>query len=177
MAQHRCTLPRVRVCREVPQPPANTPSSGPIMMTAPKPADVKHRSAWARVLGKAVCHPTCFTQTPRTSGSMALVSVEARAMSRSYIRWRFSQNSGLVPRARPILNAVSAVIDLRQLTMSLIRIGGTPIVLARRYWLMPTSSRNPARYSPGWMGVDAVTCFLLRLRQPTRLPRPTAPQT
>ena len=69
---------------------------------------------------------------------MVLMSVEARARSRSYICWRFSQNSGVVPRACPIRSAVSAVIDLRQWTISLMRIGATPIALARRYWLMPS---------------------------------------
>ncbi len=32
-----------------------------------------------------------------TSGSIAPVSMEARAKSRSYIRWKFSQNSGVIP--------------------------------------------------------------------------------
>ena len=36
--------------------------------------------------------------------------------------------------------------------MALMRIGGTPIVLASRYRLMPSSSMNSARCSPGWMG-------------------------
>ncbi len=45
---------------------------------------------------------------------MARVSVEAWAKSRSYIRWRFNQNSGVILRACPILSAVSTVIDLRQ---------------------------------------------------------------
>ena len=79
------------------------------------------------------------------------MSVESRATSKSYIRWRFSQNSGVIPSACPILNAVSAVMDLRQWTMSLMRIGGTPIVFASRYWLMPSSSRISARCSPGWI--------------------------
>ena len=34
-----------------------------------------------------------------TSGSIHLVSVEARATSRSYIRWRFIQNSALIASA------------------------------------------------------------------------------
>ena len=63
----------------------------------------------------------------------------ARATSRSYIRWRFSQNSGVIPSALPIRNAVSAVIDLRQWTISCIRTWGTPIVFAKRYWVMPSS--------------------------------------
>ena len=35
-----------------------------------------------------------------TSGSIAPVSVEARASSRSYMRWRFSQNSGVIPNVQ-----------------------------------------------------------------------------
>ena len=45
---------------------------------------------------------------------MPLVSVAARATPKSYIRWRFSQKSGVTPRACPIRNAVSAVMDVRQ---------------------------------------------------------------
>ena len=44
---------------------------------------------------------------------MRPTSAEVRARSRSYIRCRFNQNSGVVPRARPIRNAVSAVTDRR----------------------------------------------------------------
>ena len=33
---------------------------------------------------------------------MALTSVVARATSRSYMRWRLSQKSGVMPRARPM---------------------------------------------------------------------------
>lgn len=40
--------------------------------------------------------------------------VVARAVSRSYMRWRLSQNSGVVPRALAIRRAVSAVM-LRRL--------------------------------------------------------------
>ena len=73
-----------------------------------------------------------------TSGSMAPPSNEALARSRSYIRCRLSQNSGVIPKARPSLNAVSAVMDRRRCTISLIRIGATPTAFARRYWLMPS---------------------------------------
>ena len=48
--------------------------------------------------------------------------------------------------------AVSAVMERRRLMIALMRIGGAPIVLASRYWLMPSSSMNSARCSPGWMG-------------------------
>ena len=46
-----------------------------------------------------------------TSGSIAPVSVEERATSRSYMRWRFSQNSGVMLSALPMRRAVSAVMD------------------------------------------------------------------
>ena len=64
---------------------------------------------------------------------MALTLVLARATSKSYILWRFSQKAGVIPRACPIRSAVSAVMDLRQWTISWMRIWGTPIVLAKRY--------------------------------------------
>ena len=51
--------------------------------------------------------------------------------------------------------AVSAVIERRRLMIALMRIGGTPIGLTRRYWDMPSSCMNSSRCSPGWIGSDA----------------------
>ena len=45
---------------------------------------------------------------------MVLMSVVDRARSKSYIRWRFNQKSGVIPKACPRRSAVSAVMDLRQ---------------------------------------------------------------
>ena len=90
-----------------------------------------------------------------TSGSMLVMSVLERATSMSHIRWRLNQQSGVVPKARPGRSAVSAVIERRGLMIALMRIGGTPIVLARRYWLMPSSSMKSAKRSPGWIGSGA----------------------
>ena len=105
---------------------------------------------------------------------MSLMSVVVRARSRSYMRWRFSQYSGVVPRARPMRRAVSAVIERRRLMMALMRIGGTLIVLASRYWLIPSSSMNSARCSSGvdrFRNVHCVASFSdsRRLRSPSRL--------
>ena len=87
-----------------------------------------------------------------------------RARSGSYIRWRLSQKSGVVPRARPIRGAVSTVIDLQRLMIALMRIGGTPIVLARRYWLMSSFSRN----SLGWIGSGVFIVFARRSNKKRR---------
>ena len=54
--------------------------------------------------------------------------------------------------ACPIRSAVSAVMDLRQWTISWMRIRGTPIALASRYWVIPNSSMISDRCSPGWIG-------------------------
>ena len=45
--------------------------------------------------------------------------------------------------------------------IALMRIGGTPIVLASRYWVMPSTSRNSARCSPGWIGSGLFIVLLL----------------
>ena len=58
-------------------------------------------------------------------------------------------------------SAVSAVMERRRLMTALMRIGGTPIVLARRYWLMPSYSMNSDRCSPGWMGSGVITVLPL----------------
>ena len=50
-------------------------------------------------------------------------------------------------------------MDLRCLTMALIRTGGTPMVLANRYWEMPSSSMISARCSPGWIGSGHGHCI------------------
>ena len=52
---------------------------------------------------------------------MLPTSVVERAISKSHIRCKLSQNSGLVPSARPIRNTVSAVSDQRRFTMSCTR--------------------------------------------------------
>ena len=57
--------------------------------------------------------------------------------------------------------AVSAVMDLRQWTISWMRIGGTQIVFASRYWVIPSSFMVSARCSPGWVGSGVVIAFLL----------------
>src|SRR5205823_2901485 len=50
-------------------------------------------------------------------------------------------------------SAVSAVMARWPRTISLIRRGGTPVSLARRYWLRPSGARNSScRISPGWIG-------------------------
>ena len=54
-----------------------------------------------------------FQADASTSGTMSSRLVLARAVSRSYMRWRLSQNSGVVPRAFAIRSAVPAVIERR----------------------------------------------------------------
>ena len=72
-------------------------------------------------------------QSAATSGSIESRSAAARARSRSYNFSRFSQYSGGMARAWPMRKAVSAVIDRRPWTISLMRRGATPIALAKRY--------------------------------------------
>ena len=57
--------------------------------------------------------------------------------------------------------AVSAVIERRRLMMALMWMGGTPMVFASRYWLMPSSSMNSSRCSPGWIGSGVFIVLLL----------------
>ena len=64
--------------------------------------------------------------------SMVSISIEARARSRSYKFCKFSQNSGVIPRACPKRSAVSAVMERRPWTISLMRRGGVPITFAKR---------------------------------------------
>src|SRR5579885_340599 len=63
------------------------------------------------------------------------------------------QNSALVPKYRPSRSAVSGVIARLPLTISLMRICGTPIALASAYWERPRGFRKSSRStSPGCAG-------------------------
>src|SRR5258706_15234580 len=63
------------------------------------------------------------------------------------------QNSAVVRKNRAKRSAVSGVIDRFPLTIALIRICGTPIALARAYWLRPKGFKKSSRStSPGWVG-------------------------
>ena len=86
-------------------------------------------------------YPPLFYPQPSTSGSPAPgidvrgygatlndsilpISIEARARPRSYKFCKFNQNSGVIPRACPKRTAVSAVMERRPWTISLMRRGG-----------------------------------------------------
>ena len=100
------------------------------------------------------------TASTSTSAESPLTSVSARATFKSYICCRFIQNSGVIPRTRPMRSAVPAVIPRRQWTISFTRTAGTPIALAKRYWEMPSSARNSAKCSPGWIGSTSTAALL-----------------
>src|ERR1039457_7032924 len=77
----------------------------------------------------------------------------SRATSRSNRACRLIQSCAVVPKYRPRRRAVSAEIPRFSRTISLMRLGGTWISLARRYWLMPSGIRNSSRnISPGCIG-------------------------
>lgn len=57
--------------------------------------------------------------------------------------------------------AVSADMDLWCLMMAFMRTGGTPIVLANRYWEIPSSSMISDSCSPGWIGSGLVIALFL----------------
>ena len=80
-----------------------------------------------------------------TRRSIAPVSVEARARSRSYIRWRFSQNSGDISSESPPLTGLSRGFQIQ----GTIRFGN------------PTSFRNSKAPCLGvhWLWV-AIRAFL-----------------
>ncbi|KLL95315.1 hypothetical protein NJ76_27900 [Rhodococcus sp. IITR03] len=62
-------------------------------------------------------------------------------------------------------SAVSAVIERFPCTISLIRRGGTPMVVARRFWVMPSGSRKSSRrISPGWMGLRSAVMVAIPCR-------------
>src|SRR5271163_68117 len=66
------------------------------------------------------------------------------------------QNMSLNPRARESRSAVSALMPRLPCTISLIRRGGTSIVLAIRYCEIASGSRNSVlRISPGWVGAKS----------------------
>src|SRR5713226_5686533 len=68
----------------------------------------------------------------------------------------------------PRRSAVSAVIERLPCTISLIRRAGTPMPLARRYWLMCIASRKSlVSTTPGWTGAS----LRLDIRPPINAPR------
>lgn len=73
--------------------------------------------------------------------------------SRSYCDCNPSQNSADVPKNFASRRAVSAVIPRLRRTISLILRGGTPILRASLFWLIPIGLRNYSEStSPGCIG-------------------------
>jgi len=72
------------------------------------------------------------------------------ASFRSWLACIRSQKPSLRPKKRLSRRSVSAVIARRPFTIALMRLSGTPIANARRYWLIPIGLRNSSsRTSPG----------------------------
>src|SRR6476661_9059701 len=87
----------------------------------------------------------------RTSRSI-LPPLSRRALVRSCIACRFTQNSGLVPKKRASRNAVSAVTDRSPLTIAPMRVAGTRKAIASAFTDMPSGARNSSlSTSPGWV--------------------------
>lgn len=75
-----------------------------------------------------------------------------RAILISYDCWRFSQNSGDVPKKAERRKAVSAVILLRPFVISVMRERGSPVASESCAAEMFKGCRNSSRrYSPGWV--------------------------
>src|SRR5882672_629722 len=87
----------------------------------------------------------------RTSRSMARPHCW-RALVRSCIACRLTQNSGLVRKKRARRKAVSAVTERSPLMMAPIRVAGTRRAIARALADMPSGLRNSSlKISPGWV--------------------------
>lgn len=99
---------------------------------------------------------TVTHQLARQRISTSFVSRPAsrsRATSRSYAACRFSQNRSEVPKNRARRSAVSTVTARLASTISLMRLGGTLRLFARRYCDSPRGLRKSSRRtSPGGTG-------------------------
>ena len=74
----------------------------------------------------------------------------SNACLRSWLACIRSQNPSLRPKKRQRRRSVSAVIARLPLTMALMRLSGTSMAVANRYWLIPIGLRNSSNNtSPG----------------------------
>ena len=97
---------------------------------------------------RAWCHQAARGRTSRS----ILPPLSRRALVRSCIACRFTQNSGLVPKKRASRNAVSAVTDRSPLTIAPMRVAGTRKAIASAFTDMPSGARNSSlSTSPGWV--------------------------
>jgi len=89
------------------------------------------------------------------------LAIDPRAPSRSKSACSPSQNPSEVPKKAASRKAVSAVIPRFASTISLMRLGGTPVARASAFWLMSMGTRNSSRStSPGWMfGIFFIACL------------------